>query len=160
MCTALTAAEGSHESSQSGPITASTMPACIMRAIAAVACGPSQPTSSHTYDSFTRNFSFASVTASEMAPADGISWGQESTVGNKIASRIAAIDAWFHRTSAPASCEQGKKARHNPNPEMEGSTGQHRQKGFGLEPGPQSGFGHYEAQENRTLAWLKSTTIF
>jgi hypothetical protein len=36
----------------------------------------------------------------------------------------------------------------------------HRQKGFSLEPGPQSGFGHYQAQEVRTLAWLKSTTIF
>jgi hypothetical protein len=36
----------------------------------------------------------------------------------------------------------------------------HRQKGFALEPGAQSGFGHYQAQENRTLAWLKSTTIF
>ena len=35
----------------------------------------------------------------------------------------------------------------------------HRQKGFALEPGPQSGFGHYRAQEVRTLAWLKSTTI-
>jgi hypothetical protein len=39
-------------------------------------------------------------------------------------------------------------------------TGSHRQKGFGLEPGPQSGFGHHQAQEKRTLAWLKSTTIF
>jgi hypothetical protein len=36
----------------------------------------------------------------------------------------------------------------------------HRQKGFSLEPGPQSGFGHYQAQEIRTVAWLKSTTIF
>ncbi len=26
----------------------------------------------------------------------------------------------------------------------------HRQKGFSLEPGPQSGFGHYQAQEVRT----------
>ena len=36
----------------------------------------------------------------------------------------------------------------------------HRQKSFALEPGPQSGFGHYQAQEIRTVAWLKSTTIF
>ena len=32
----------------------------------------------------------------------------------------------------------------------------HRQNGFALEPGAQSGFGHYQAQEVRTLAWLKS----
>jgi hypothetical protein len=36
----------------------------------------------------------------------------------------------------------------------------HRQKGFGLEPGPQSGFGHYQAQEVQTLASLKSTISF
>ena len=123
---ALKAAMGSHEASQSGPITASTMPACIMRPIAAIACVPSQPTCSHTYDSFLGNFSFASATASEMAPADGISSGQESTVGNKTASRIAAIDAWFDRKSAPTSCEQGTRRRgtYYPNPEREGSTGQ------------------------------------
>ena len=40
-----------------------------------------------------------------------------------------------------------------------GSAG-HRQKGFALEPGAQSGFGHYQAQENRTLAWLKSILSF
>ncbi len=88
---AVKAAEGSHEASQSGPITASTMPACIMRPIAAVACVPSQSTCSHTYDSFPRNFSFASATASEIAPADGIISGQEANVGIKTASRIAAI---------------------------------------------------------------------
>jgi hypothetical protein len=43
--------------------------------------------------------------------------------------------------------------------ELEGREA-HRQKGFSLEPGPQSGFGHYQAQEIRTVAWLKSTTIF
>ena len=32
----------------------------------------------------------------------------------------------------------------------------HRQNGFALEPRAQSGFGHYQAQEVRTLAWLKS----
>ena len=125
LCPAVKAAEGSHEASQSGPITASTMPACIMRAIADVACVPSQPTSSHTYDSFPRNFSFASAIASEMAPADGIISGQEANVGIKTASRIAAIDAWFDRKSAPTRCGQGtRKARHYPNPEREGSTGQ------------------------------------
>ena len=126
LCPAVKTPEVSHEASHSGPITASTMPACIMRAIAAVACVPSQPTSSQTYDSFTRNFSFASATASEMAPADGISSGQESSVGNKTASRIAAIDAWFDRKSAPTSCEQGTRRRgtYYPNPEREGSTGQ------------------------------------
>ena len=125
LCAAVKAAEGSHEASQSGPITASTMPACIMRLIAAIACVPSQPTCSHTYDNFPRNFSFASATASEMAPADDVSSGHESTVGNKTASRIAAIDAWFDRKSAPTGCEQGaRKARHYPNPEREGSTGQ------------------------------------
>ena len=125
LCPAVKAAEGSHEASQSGPITASTMPACIMRAIAAVACVPSQPTCSHTYDSFPRNFWFASATASEIAPADGIISGQEANVGIKTASRIAAIDAWFDRKSAPTRCEQGtRKARHYPNPEREGSTGQ------------------------------------
>ncbi len=97
--------EASHEASHSGPITASTMPACIMRAIAAVACVPSQPTCSHTYDSFPRNFWFASATASEIAPADAIISGQES-VGIKTASRIAAIDAWFDRKSAQTRCEQ------------------------------------------------------
>jgi hypothetical protein len=117
--------EVSHEDSQSGPITASTMPACIMRPIAAVACVSPQPTCSHTYDSFPKNFSFASATASEMAPADGIISGQESTVGNKTASRIAAIDGWFDRKSASARCEQGtRKSRHYPNPEREDSTGQ------------------------------------
>ena len=110
-CTAVKAAEVSHEASQSGPITASTMPACIMPAIAAVASVPSQPTCSHTYDSFLWNFSFASATASEMAPADGIISGQEASVGNRTASRIAAIDAWFHQTSAQARCEQGTKRR-------------------------------------------------
>jgi hypothetical protein len=44
--------------------------------------------------------------------------------------------------------------------ESQRQTRPHRQKGFSLEPGPQSGFGHYQAQEVRTLAWLKSTTIF
>ena len=97
--------EVSHEASHSGPITASTMPACIMRPIAAVACVPSQSTCSHTYDSFPRNFSFASATASEIAPADGIISGQEANVGIKTASRIAAIDAWFDRKSAPTRCE-------------------------------------------------------
>ena len=117
--------EVSHEASHSGPITASTMPACIMRPIAAAACVASQSTCSHTYDSFPRNFSFASATASEMAPADGIISGQEANVGIKTASRIAAIDAWFDRKSAPTRCEQGtRKARHYPNPEREGSTGQ------------------------------------
>ena len=109
---AVKAAEGSHEASQSGPITASTMPVCIMRLIAAIACVPSQPTCSHTYDNFPRNFSFASATASEMAPADGISSGQESAVGNKTASRIAAIDAPFlYQKSVRARCEQGTRRR-------------------------------------------------
>ena len=123
---ALKAAEVSHEASQSGPITASTMPACIMPAIAAVASVPSQPTCSHVYDSFLMNFSFASATASEMAPADGIISGQEANVGIKTASRIAAIDAPFlYQKSVRARCEQGtRKARHYPNPEREGSTGQ------------------------------------
>ena len=88
--------EVSHEASHSGPITASTMPACIMRPIAAAACVASQSTCSHTYDSFPRNFSFASAMASEMAPADGIISGQEADVGIKTASRIAAIDAPFY----------------------------------------------------------------
>ncbi len=121
---AVKAAEGSHEASQSGPITASTMPACIMRLIAAIACVPSQPTCSNTYDNFPRNFSFASATASEMAPADDVSSGHESIAGNKTASRIAAIDSWLDRKSA-TRCEQGaRKARHYPNPERVGSTGQ------------------------------------
>ena len=106
LCPAVKGAEFSHEASQSGPITASMMPACIMRLTAAVACVSSHPTSSHTYDSFPRNFSFASATASEMAPADEIISGHEANVGNKTASRIAAIDAWFHQTSAPLRCEQ------------------------------------------------------
>ena len=111
LCPAVKAAEGSHEASQSGPITASTMPACIMPAIAAVASVPSQSTCSHVYDSFLMNFSFASATASEMAPADGIISGQEANVGIKTASRITAIDAWFNRTSAPARCQQGTRRR-------------------------------------------------
>jgi hypothetical protein len=47
-----------------------------------------------------------------MAPADGISSGQESNVGNKTASRIAAIDGLFYyQTSARARCEQGTRRR-------------------------------------------------
>ena len=104
--------EVSHEASHSGPITASTMPACIMRPIAAVACVSPQPTCSHTYDSFPKNFSFASATASEIAPADGIISGQEANVGIKTASRIAAIDASFlYQKSVRARCEQGTRRR-------------------------------------------------
>ena len=111
LCPAVNGAEFSHEASQSGPITASMMPACIMRLTAAVACVSSHPTSSQTYDSFPRNFSFASATASEMAPADGIISGQEANVGIKTASRIAAIDAWFDRKSAPTRCKKGTRRR-------------------------------------------------
>ena len=132
---AVKAAEGSHEALQSGPITASTMPACIMRLIADVACVPSQPTCSHTYDSFLRNFSFASATASEMAPADGISSGQESTFGNKTASRITAIDALYSPKVCPNEVPaRHKKARHYPSPEREGSTGQDMKRRLDLLP--------------------------
>ncbi len=92
LCPAVKVPEVSHEASHSGPITASTMPACIMRPMAAVACVSSQSICSHTYDSFRRNFSFASATASEIAPADEIISGQSASVGIKTASRIAAMD--------------------------------------------------------------------
>jgi hypothetical protein len=36
----------------------------------------------------------------------------------------------------------------------------HRQKGFALEPGAQSGFGHYQAQEVRTLAGSRAELSF
>ncbi len=93
-CTAVKEAEFSHETSQSGPITASTMmPACIIRLIAAVACMSSQSTSSQTNDTLTGNCLFASATAREIAPADARPSAQELAVGNKTAKFSTAQTA-------------------------------------------------------------------
>ena len=92
-CTAVKEAEFSHETSQSGPITASMMPACIIRLIAAVACVSSQSTSSQTNDTLTGNFLFASATAREIAPADARPSAQELAVGNRTAKFSTAQTA-------------------------------------------------------------------
>jgi hypothetical protein len=82
--------EPSHEDSQSGPITASTMSSRRMRLIATMACVASQSISSHLYDSLTRNLSFASATAIAIAPADERPSAQELAVGNSTAKCSAA----------------------------------------------------------------------
>jgi len=92
-CTAVKEAEFSHEASQSGPITASMMPACIIRLIAAVACVSSQSTSSQTNDTLTGNCLFASATAREIAPADARPSAQELAVGSKTAKFSTAQTA-------------------------------------------------------------------
>ena len=94
-CTAVKEAEFSHETSQSGPITASTTSCCIMLLIAAIACTSSQSTSSQTNDTLTGNRLFTSATAREIAPADARPVAQELVVGNKTAkfsTAKAAID--------------------------------------------------------------------
>ena len=92
-CTAVKEAEFSHETSQSGPITASTTLCCIMRLIAAIACTSSQSTSSQTNDTLTGNCLFASATAREIAPADARPSAQELAVGNKTAKFSTAQTA-------------------------------------------------------------------
>ena len=101
-CTAVKEAEFSHEASQSGPITASMMPACIIRLIAAVACTSLQSTASQTKDTLTGNFLFASATAREIAPADARPSAQELAVGNRTAKFSTAQTAIDWRRDAGA----------------------------------------------------------
>ena len=91
--TAVKEAEFSHETSQSGPITASTTSCCIIRLIAAVACPSLQSTSAQMNDTLTGNFLFASATAREIAPADARPAAQELAVGNKTAKFSTAQTA-------------------------------------------------------------------
>ncbi len=109
--TAVKEAEVSHETSQSGPITASTTCVRIIRLIAAVACMSSQSTSSQTNDTLTGNFLFASATAREIAPADARPSAQELAVGNKTAKFSTAQvatncrrDAGVRKSRQVATC--------------------------------------------------------
>ena len=107
----------------------------------------------------------AAVARFEQA-ANRVKLSAASTAALALRTRDRCSDSGMRRT---APCRAGRPAgvkapaapRWGSLPVLAGASGPgpHRQKGFALEPGAQSGFGHYQAQEIRTLAWLKSTFI-